>query len=65
MTKKQLLDLIWEKIASDKEQALKDWDKYALLGDYLDARKFKGAYEALNKIRDFVLDLYKNPDTYR
>ena len=65
MTKKELLDLIWEKIASDKAQALKDWDRFANLGAYSDAKQYKGAYEALNKVRDLLYELYRNPDIYR
>ena len=65
MTKKKLLDLIWEKVADDKLQALQDWDKYANLGDYVDAKRYRGAYEALNSIRDFLYELYNNPEVYR
>ena len=65
MTKKELLDLIWNKVADDKQQALKDSDHYANIGDFRDSKKCMGKYEALNQVRDFLYELYKNPETYR
>ena len=65
MTKKELLDIVWEKVADAKQQALKDWDHYANMGDYLDAKQYKGAYTALNQVRDILYDLYKNSEVYR
>ena len=65
MTKKELLDLIWEKVADEQQQALKDSDHYANIGDFLDAKKCMIKYEALNQVRDFLHELYRNSEIYR
>lgn len=65
MTKKELLDKIWEKVAELKEASLKDWDHFANIGDYLDAKMYKGEYNALNRVRDFLYSLYKEIDLYK
>ena len=65
MTQKELLDLIWEQLTSDREALLKDWDHYANIGDFIDAKKAKGGYDALTKLRDFIYAIYRNPDLYK
>lgn len=65
MTKKDIVDKIWEFVADQKEQALKDWDHFANIGDYLDAKTYKGEYQAFNRVRDFLYKLYQNNDLYR
>ena len=65
MTKKELLDKIWEKVAEEKERHLNDCDHFANIGDFLDSKKSFASYKALNIIRDFLYELYRDPELYK